>query len=313
MELRHLRTFVTVVDQGTVSKAAQKLRIAQPALSRQISELQHQLGLKLFDRVGRRLVLTGAGERMLEYCRSVLGSVGSLTEQAELLRCGDTGSLTVAASPVQIETALAPFLPLYVKRYPNVKVTLVKSVGADTLAMLERGEVHLGISLINSARAADSHLGFHPVPGLELVAASHPRFQFEHGSTVDVGRLTSHPLLVVDLGFMVRRTFDAACRLAKLKPAILLESRAPHTLMALAEAGLGIAIIPSAMQTYRYALDVVRITYEARPLTDPLAVVWDRRRTLPRYAETFCELLAIHMRKLFPIAHPPTKSSHRRR
>lgn len=65
MDLRHARTFVTVAELGTVSKAALRLRIAQPALSRQIIQLEHDLGLQLFDRVGRRLLLTGEGEQLL--------------------------------------------------------------------------------------------------------------------------------------------------------------------------------------------------------------------------------------------------------
>ena len=65
MDLRHLRTFVAVAEQGTVSKASLRLRVAQPALSRQISDLEAELGIKLFDRIRRRLVLTGEGERLL--------------------------------------------------------------------------------------------------------------------------------------------------------------------------------------------------------------------------------------------------------
>lgn len=72
MDLRHLRTFVTVAELGTVSKAADRLRIAQPALSRQIATLEQDLGLRLFDRVGRRLVLTSAGEELLGDCRGLL-------------------------------------------------------------------------------------------------------------------------------------------------------------------------------------------------------------------------------------------------
>ena len=72
MDLRHARTFVTVAELGTVSKAAVHLRVAQPALSRQISNLEQELGLKLFDRVGRRLVLTGEGEQLLGDCRGLL-------------------------------------------------------------------------------------------------------------------------------------------------------------------------------------------------------------------------------------------------
>lgn len=72
MDLRHTRTFVTVAELGTVSKAAQKLRVAQPALSRQIGDLEQELGFRLFDRVGRRLALTSEGEQFLSDCRGLL-------------------------------------------------------------------------------------------------------------------------------------------------------------------------------------------------------------------------------------------------
>lgn len=104
MDLRHLRTFVTVAELGTVSKAAQRLRVAQPALSRQIWDLEGELGLKLFDRVGRGLVLSGEGEQLLGSCRNLLGYARSLTEQAQELRGGDRGLLKVTASAHLIET-----------------------------------------------------------------------------------------------------------------------------------------------------------------------------------------------------------------
>ena len=72
MDLRHLRTFATVAQQGTVSKASAELHIAQPALSRQIKDLEQELGVKLFDRVRRRLVLTSEGEQLLGDCRTPL-------------------------------------------------------------------------------------------------------------------------------------------------------------------------------------------------------------------------------------------------
>src|SRR5476649_66929 len=103
MDLRRIRTFVTVAEQGSVSSAAVRLHVSQPALSRQIGELQQELGLKLFDRVGRRLVLTTGGEQLLEDCRGLLGHAAALSERARLLRGGDTGVLKVAASPLQIE------------------------------------------------------------------------------------------------------------------------------------------------------------------------------------------------------------------
>jgi DNA-binding transcriptional LysR family regulator len=175
-----------------------------------------------------------------------------------------------------------------------------EAVGLDTLAMLERGEIHFGVCLFQSVKTADSHFGHSPMPPIELLGACHPSLRLERGSTIDVVRLASYPLLLPDASFAVRRTFDAVCNLARLKPDILIESRAPHTLLAFAEAGHGVAVIPSGLRTHRYALRIVRITYKGKPLREPLAVVWDKRRVLPRYASDFSELLAAHMRKLYP-------------
>ena len=140
MDLRHIRTFVTVAELGTVSKAALRLHIAQPALSRQIANLEDQLGLKLFDRVGRRLLLTSEGEQLLSDSRGLLNYARALGEQAQVLRRGDVGVLRVAASPHLIEGIFPDLLSRYAERYPNVQVRLIDVVGAESLEMLERGE-----------------------------------------------------------------------------------------------------------------------------------------------------------------------------
>ena len=123
MDLRRLRTFVAVTELGSVSRAALQLRISQSALSRQISDLEQEFRVRLFERVGRRLVLTAIGEELLGDCRSILGQVGSLGERVELLRRGDSGVLKVAAPPQTIESVLSAFLPRYAARFPNVQVT----------------------------------------------------------------------------------------------------------------------------------------------------------------------------------------------
>jgi DNA-binding transcriptional LysR family regulator len=124
--------------------------------------------------------------------------------------------------------------------------------------------------------------------------------------------LASHPLVLQDPAFIVRRVFDAACRLAGVKPDILLESRAPHTLVAMAEAGHGIAIIPSALRTARYKVRLYGVTYRNKPLREQLVMLWDKRRPLPPYATNFCETLAEHFRTIFPISRPSASGGQAR-
>jgi DNA-binding transcriptional LysR family regulator len=111
-------------------------------------------------------------------------------------------------------------------------------------------------------------------------------------------------LLLLDEGYSVRRLFAAACRVAGSEPNIVLESRSPHTLLALAEAGQGIAIIPSVLRSDRYRLKIVRVTHRQRPLRDRYVIQWDKRRPMPSYAQSFCSSLAAYMREVLPITHP---------
>jgi len=305
MELRHARTFVTVAELGTVSEAAVRLRVAQPALSRQISNLEQELGLRLFDRVGRRLVLTGEGEELLEDCRVLLGYASALGERAQLLRRGDSGVLKVAAGPQFIEGAVSDFLNRYAKRYPKVQVRVIEALGwADILRMLERGEIHLGQNLLRAVQPGDPRFAHHPLEPVDLLAVCTPTLALGKNAAIEIAGLRPYPLLVLDTSYIFRRTFDAACRLAGLEPTIAFESRTPHTLLAMAESGYGVAIVPSTLRINRYPLRIVRVTYRGEPLREPLAIFWDKRRPLPRYATAFCEMLAEYAREMFPISRP---------
>ncbi len=242
MDLRRLRTFVAVAELGTVSRAALRLRISQPALSRRINDLEQEFGLRLFDRVGRRVMLTAIGEQLLDDCRTVLGQVD-----------------------------------------------------------LEHGEVHLGI---RHDQGSDRRFESRALPADEVLAACAPSLQLGGAGMIDIGCLVRYPLLLLDSGYSVRKMFDAACRLAEIEPKILLESRAPHTLLALAEAGHGVAIIPSILATDRYNLRIARVAHRQRPLRERLIIQWDKRRPIPSYAQSFCELLAEYMREMLPITRP---------
>ena len=240
MDLRHLRTFVTVAEQRTVSKASLRLRIAQPALSRQIKELEDELGIRLFDRIRRRLILTSEGEQLLGDCRTVLGAVGSLSERAQLLRRGDSGILRVAATPQTIEGVLSTFLQRYAQRRPNMQIKLTEAVGTELASVLERGQVHVTVSLIQPSQADSPFVASLQLSPLEFLAASQESLEVGTAGDVEIDRLARYPLLLLDSSFGVRKTFDAACRLAGVKPNIFLESRTPHALLALAEAGGGL-------------------------------------------------------------------------
>lgn len=299
MDLRRLRTFITVADQGTVSRAALRLHIAQPALSRQIKYLEEELGVRLFERVRRRLILTGEGEQLLADCRNVLSAINGLRQKADSLGRGDSGVLKVGATPQMIERVFSGFLHRYNRYRPKVQVMLSEAVGAKLTKMLERGEIHLAIGLKRAMERDGDPFSSIQLPPVQFLAASHAALDVGNGDSIDIARLARHPLLLLDPSFWFRFTFDAACRLADIKPSIFFESCTPHALLALAEARHGVAVVPSVVPTRRYRLKVMRITHHRKPLQEPLAVFWDNRRGLAPYAKDFCESLAEHAHELF--------------
>lgn len=302
MDLRRLRTFVAVAEQGSVSKAAQTLRITQPALSRQVASLEDELGFELFERAGRRLLLTARGEQLLGDCRSLLAHASAVGDRAGALRRGEIHTLRVAASALTIEGLFPTFLACYGARHPGVKLALIESDADRHLDMLERGEAHVAINVVNMIEVDEGRFAAHALPRFQVLAACVPSLVAEPGDFIDVRRLARYPLLVPDTSIGTRNVFDAACRLADVRPNMRLESRAAHALLALAEAGHGVAVFPSVLRVDRRKLRVMRVTLrrEPLPLEISLAVLWDIRRTLPRCAMDFPELLADHIRKTFP-------------
>jgi LysR family transcriptional regulator, nitrogen assimilation regulatory protein len=306
MDLRRLRTVVAVAELGTVSRAAEHLRISQSALSRHISDLEQELRIRLFDRVGRRLVLTAIAEEVLGDFRSVLSQVGALGERIDLLRRGDTGVLKVATSPQMIESVLSTFLPRYAARFPGVQVKLIEALGPAQVSLLERGDAHLGL---RHDQGVNPSLASQSLAPDEILAATGLSLDLGPTDTLDIARLAGHPLLLLEPGYSVRLQFNAACRLAHVKPTIVFESRAPHTLLALAESGRGVAIIPSLLRTDRYALTIYRVTHRGAPLQEGLVIQWDRRRPLPPYAERFRDALTTYTREVLPLTRPSRRGA----
>jgi len=209
--------------------------------------------------------------------------------------------LKVAAPPQTIESVLSGFLPRFAERFPNVRVRLTEALGMDQVPLLERGEVHIGIRHDQGVNPWFDSLS---LPSDDVLAVYRPSLHLSRGGIIDIIALAPHPLLLLDSGYSVRRLFNAACRVADVEPNILLESRAPHTLVALAEAGQGIAVIPSVLRIDRYRLRVARVIHRRRPLRDRYVIQWDKRRPMPSYAQNFCAALAAYMRDVLPITRP---------
>jgi LysR family cyn operon transcriptional activator len=296
MELRHLRYFVSVADTASVSKAALRIHISQPALSRQIRDLETELGVRLFDRVGRRIRLTPAGEELLERSRDVLARSDAMSERARSFTTGAAGQLRIGTTPQTMQSVIAAFLARYRRARPGVEVSLVEAGGVRLLDLLANGDVQIAVGGILAGARYGSRLLF----PMHLLAVAAAERRWRKRSTIEVVELAHEPLLLLDRDFGTRQLFDAACRMAQRQPHMVLESTEVHSLVALAEAGQGIAVVPSTVRFMSRRIRVMPIVQEGKSLGTWGAVVWDLRRLLPVYGEAFLDELEAHTRHNFP-------------
>ena len=294
MDLRRLRAFVTVAEHGTVSKAAQILHISQPALSRQIAVFEQELGFSLFQRSGRRLTTTSRADQLLGESRSLLNHVSTLGEHARALRQGDIKVLTVAASAMSIEGTFPGF------QLSGVQLALVEADADKHLQMLEHGDADFAINVVNVVEVDDNRFGTFLLSRFHIAAVMSDSIDSDAVGTIDIGKVVEHPLLLPNTSYATRNLFDAACRLADVRPLVRLESGSSRTLLALAEAGHGIAILPSILRLQGDGLRVLRVTHRGEPLWIAPAVIWDKRRMLPHHAQRFAEALAEHVKTSVP-------------
>src|SRR4051794_29439641 len=293
MNLRNLYTFVGIAEAGGIARAGARLNVSQPAASRQILALEAELGVRLFDRIGRRFQLTSEGEDLLRHSRRLLMEADLLNARARSLKGGHTGILRVGATPMLIENTLSVFLSQYQPRHPGVEVHFVEDGGLRLSSRLEHGDVHLAM-VVPDDRFQSRLL--YPVHNLAVLSI---KSRLGRRRTLDVADLADKPLLLLHRTFGSREWFDHACNAARIRPRVLLESAAPHTLMALTAMGYGVAVVPSTVLVPS-GVQALPLVQRKTSLGKWLTIAWNPQRSLATYAEQFVEELVAYCQRDYP-------------
>jgi DNA-binding transcriptional LysR family regulator len=296
MELRHLRYFIGIVDAGSMAVASRRLHVSQPTLSRQLRDLEREFGVRLFNRVGRNLNITVEGRELVARSRHLMAEAEALKARSAVLGGSTAGVLRVGAPPQFIEASMPDVLRAYRRTHPAVDVQLSEDGGRPLITRVEQGELHLAIGMLGDVEELASRLLF-PLRVLAVMSSGH-RLASRRNVTID--DLAHEPLLILASGFQTRQLFEQACqgRLADLH--VVLESRSPQSLIALAAAGHGVAIVPSVVPLTRARVAIVGLVHHGRPLGSWVRVVWHRQRYLPPYGQAFVDALVRCTKRTYP-------------
>lgn len=295
MDLSLLRCFEAVAQHASVSAAAKSLGTNQSTLSRQIQSLEGAFGVRLFDRIGRGVSLTAAGEELLGLARFVVHEADMLSLRARELARGSHGTLRLGATPQTIESYLSPLLASFRQVEPGLQYSLFEDSSDNLSERVRSGEIHLAIT--SPPRPPLAGRPLYPLVSLAVVPRDNP---LSRRKTLEVRDLVDQQLIVFGKGYMTRRLLDGAAALEGFQPRLLLESRNSHILLRLAEDGLGIAIAPSTLRLDGVRQAIVPLLHRGEPLCLWMSVVWDSRRTLPPIAGTFIEHALRRARKAYP-------------
>ncbi|MFF7153417.1 LysR substrate-binding domain-containing protein [Streptomyces sp. NPDC008139] len=298
MELRQLEYFVTVADEAGFTRAATALHVAQPGISAQVRQLERELGQTLFDRSGRTVRLTEAGRAVLPYARAALAAVAGARLAAQeltgLVRGRVAiGTVTSLGADMDVPGMLAGFHDAY----PGVEITLGEDTSDRLLAGLRDGRYDLAFAGL--AGEPPEGIGTQTVIDDALVAAVAPGDPLAGRRTMPVKALDGRPLIVLPTGTGLRTAVDTACAAAGFTPRIAFEAGDPEVLAALAERGLGVALLPAGLAASRPGLRVLPLT---RPeVRSKLALAWREHAGASPAAKAF---LAHARRFLAERTHP---------
>lgn len=285
MELRLLVTFEKVATVLSFTQAAAELKYAQSSVTSQIRALESSLGTELFDRLGSRIRLTEAGERLLPYARQLI----ELSEEARAAVVGTeepSGALTVGTMESLTSYRLLPLLELFHHRYPGVRLSLRTTIGDETRQALRQGTYDIGFLMEEQTEHAGLDSEVLTVEPLALVAAPGHALS---GKPVVTADLVGQSLLATEPGCAYRDLFERELNLNSLSPVSFTEFGTIEATKRAAAAGLGVALLPEVTVAAELTEgSLVRLPWKP-PFTLRTQLAWRSGKRLPAHVRLFVE------------------------
>jgi len=286
MEMHQLEYLIAIAEEGSFTKAAERLLIAQPSLSQQIKKLEQEVGRPLFDRLPRGVVLTEAGFRLVEHARRAMSEMND--GKRKVAEIGDqvAGSLAVGAIPTIAPFLLPAAVSAFLRRWPGVAFTVIEDVTAKLLDGLERGELDLAI--MSSAE----HL---PTIHLETVATEPLLLVVAKGHRLARRREVVWPdveeerfLVLQDMHCLTGQVLQF-CGAHGARPRIAARGAQLSTIAAMVSAGLGVSMVPKMFRDADSASDRAYLPFAQPGPTRDLCLAWSLRRYRTNAARALAE------------------------
>jgi DNA-binding transcriptional LysR family regulator len=293
VELRQLRYFIAIAEEGSFSRAAQRLHVSQPPLSTQIKALEQELGAQLLTRNNRGVALTAAGQVFYQEVRSVLMRLDGACTKAVQADRGDVGMLSIGFVSIADYSVLPPALKSFRAQFPLVEVQLHELTTDAQIRELRAGRLDLGLGL---APVEEPDLEFRTVLREELVLAAPAGQVTAKADGVDLRTLSKASFIVPprDIAPGLYDLTISRCRAAGFAPRIVQNARQMQTVIGLVSCGMGLALVPASVRNLKRA----GVSYQAlrgRPALIDLGIL-RRRDSENTFGQHFISALQVAAR-----------------
>ncbi len=243
MDLKQLDYFRHVAELGSFTRAASFLSVVQPALSRQVRQLEVELGQNLFDRNGRGVVLTDAGSRLLEHTRGILMQVGRARQELEEQKNGDSGHFVLGLPPSLGRSVTVPLVKAFAQRLPNASLATVEGLSAYMLEWLNVGRVDC--ALVYNAPASPT-VDLSPLldDQLFLIGPRAAKSARKVRKSVTLTEIADYPLIIPSRPHSIRMSVENALAGVDRKIRVAHEIECIPAIIDLVRQGHGFAVLP---------------------------------------------------------------------
>jgi LysR family transcriptional regulator, hydrogen peroxide-inducible genes activator len=289
MELRQLRYFVAIAETGGFTRAAERCGVTQPSLSQQIAELEKALKQQLFDRLGRKVLLTEAGRALLPRATAILAAVDETQRSMREGLDPGHGRLAVGAIPTIAPYVLPPVLRSFLRRYPDVQMHLREDLTQHVLEAVGGGDLDLALVAMP---VTDDRFHAEPLRTEPLLVTLPQQHRLARRRKLSLADLHDEPFILLSEVHCLGEQIAQYCRQRSFTPRLVCRSAQLATVQQLIELGLGVSLLPAlARDADRGKRRVYRELTDPQP-TRTLAVVWHKHR----YRSPTTRLFLDHLR-----------------
>ena len=285
MDIKDMRAFYAIVEEGNISHAAQRLDIAQPALSRQMKRLESSLGVQLFERGSRRIRLTDAGRVMYTRVEHILGMVDGTVREITEIGSGIAGSIRLGTITTSGALLLPELISEFHSRYPNVTYQIWEAEGARILELLDNRVIEIGITRTQvDSKVYESIV----LPNEPLVLIMNKEQEIGAASDkVELKELKDQPIIIP---LRWQSVFIANCRKLGFEPNIVCVSDSIVQDLLLAKMGMGMALLPVSSKTLLTDGNLIYKKLVEPEMSTHTVIAWLKNRTLSSSSEHLIRL-----------------------